>query len=116
MFTSRYLTLCCLQESESKRPAKRQKMTRSVSINTVLQRVGSREGSLTEVAGTAPLTVQEMVEAPVGIRLLDQVSPRTRTRIRQEKASRGMQNIYSAISTSKHCCARIFQAVSSSEL
>ena len=63
-----------IEENESKRPAKRQKMTRSVSINTILQRVGSREGPLAEVAGTTPLTVQDMVEAPASSRPLDQAS------------------------------------------
>ena len=49
-------------------------MTRSVSINTVLQRVGSRDGPLTEVAGTAPLTVHEMVGAPTSSNVFDQVN------------------------------------------
>lgn len=43
------------------RPSKRRKMARTVSINTILQRVGSKEAPLADVIGTAPQTVEDIV-------------------------------------------------------
>lgn len=42
-------------------PLKKRKLTREFSINTVLQRVGSKEPPLADCAGRAPQTVQEIV-------------------------------------------------------
>lgn len=42
-------------------PTKKQRMARTVSINTVLQRVGSKEAPLADVIGTAPQTVEDIV-------------------------------------------------------
>jgi hypothetical protein len=55
---------CLLQEGEDegvRRPSKRRKLTRTVSINTILQRVGSKEEPLADVIGTAPQTVEDIV-------------------------------------------------------
>lgn len=48
-------------DSDSRPPLKKQKLTRTVSINTVLQRVGSKEAPLADAVGSAPQTVQEMI-------------------------------------------------------
>ena len=48
-------------DEDSNRPLKKRRMTRTVSINTVLQRVGSKEALLADVVGTAPQTVQEII-------------------------------------------------------
>lgn len=53
--------------------SKRRKMARAVSINTALQRVGSGEAPLVDVAGTAPQTVHEMVGTPLSNQVSDRV-------------------------------------------
>lgn len=54
-----------IEARESGRPAKRQKMQRAVSLNTILQTVGCQEeDSLKDAAGTAPLTVEDIVASP----------------------------------------------------